>query len=207
LQSKRSFHQSAWSTAIKPEHNVRRGQKSRNRSKLPEASGQEDFTTQISSKELLRLFGNGFDSERGKDILQTLQNRRVDGSLVDLGVQFDDDQGVSDKSLVRALAWLRERYPVDEQAAAAEWAVKETQRLVAIDPTVRGPASASQPQTSVIDDFKSFHAERRKREEEEKKLRPPPEPKALPPAVIEAQKKRELRKNHNRRSYYDAKII
>jgi len=115
--------------------------------------------------------------------------------LVELGVKIDQSEGLdaTDKALVRGLSWLRQQYPVDEQAAATKYATEEARRLELSDPTARGPATASRPQTSVIDDFKRYHAERRKREEEEEKLKPPPEPKALPPAVIEAQRQKELR--------------
>lgn len=148
----------------------------------------------LPENQLSKIFGCEIGAKAGNEILSIFQDRRITGSLVDLGIKLDNYDEVSDKPRVKALAWLREQYPVDEQTSAAAWAVAEAQRLELSDPTARGPATASRPQTSVIDDFKRYHTERRKREEEEEKLKPPPEPKALPPAVIERQRKAELRK-------------
>lgn len=98
---------------------------------------------------------------------------------------------VPQKALVQALVWLRENYPVDEKAAADEYAAREADRL---EDELAG-AVASRPQKSVIEEFKKFHEERRAREAREKEEREKNEPvvEALPPAhVIEAQKKVEL---------------
>ena len=134
----------------------------------------------------------------GALIVRTLHTRRVDGSLAELGVRIDSlPPTVPDKALVQALAWLRAHHPVDERAAADAYAVREADRLERELAGTSAGATASRPGTSVIEEFKRFHEERRAREareEEERKKDAPVVEEALPPAhVVEALRKVEMR--------------
>jgi rhomboid-like protein len=64
-------------------------------------------------------------------VLQDLQFRRVTGSLAEQGISFPDDPEVTEEHAGQGLAWLRDKYPVDEEAAAAEWAEEEAAKLEA----------------------------------------------------------------------------
>jgi rhomboid-like protein len=63
------------------------------------------------------------------EILQEIQYRRVTGSLSDKGIDFVDRPAFSQEHRTRALEWLRENYPVDEEAAAAEYADQIAEEL------------------------------------------------------------------------------
>lgn len=132
----------------------------------------------------------------GALIVRTLHGRRIDGSLAELGVRIDGlPPTVPHKALVHALSWLRTHHPVDERAAADAYVAREADRL---ERELAGAsATASRPGTSVIEEFKRFHEERRAREareEEERKKDAPVVEEALPPAhVVEAQRKVEMR--------------
>jgi rhomboid-like protein len=63
------------------------------------------------------------------EVLQELQKRRVSGSLAEMGVSFSDDAEITHDHAMRGLEWLREKHPLDEETAAAEWAEAEAERL------------------------------------------------------------------------------
>jgi rhomboid-like protein len=63
------------------------------------------------------------------EILQEIQYRRVTGSLSDKGIDFPDKPEFTQSHRDRALEWLRENYPVDEEAAAAEYAEEVAEEL------------------------------------------------------------------------------
>lgn len=83
----------------------------------------------LSSTQVVEILGPGLTFEEGMQVLQELQTRRVTGSLADLGISFPDDPKITPEHAERGLIWLRDNYPVDEEAAAAEWAEEEIERL------------------------------------------------------------------------------
>ncbi|KAF2639886.1 hypothetical protein P280DRAFT_499392 [Massarina eburnea CBS 473.64] len=78
-----------------------------------------------------QIFGAGLPANHGNAVLRILHHRRTSGSLADYGVDNLGQQykRISRPVAERALAWLRERYPVDEARAAEEWAEKEANRI------------------------------------------------------------------------------
>ena len=140
-----------------------------------------------SRDSLAQIFGQtDVEYETGNKVLRILHQRRVVGSLVDKGVQIAGSHNVKNDSLQNALGWLRDKYPVDEQASAELWAENEAERLEgtyiarAEKLGLYKPLSGDEKQqelstttksvygVSVIDEFKKFHEDRRAREAKEK---------------------------------------
>lgn len=132
--------------------------------------------------ELLDIFKQDVDYNEGNEVLRILHGRRVTGALVDRGVQMDDSN-IPQEALVVALSWLRAKYPVDEQSAAAAWAdmearrvegdyIARAERLGLYKPTEESAQSQSSTDSiygkSAIEEFKEFHAQRRAKEAKEK---------------------------------------
>ncbi|KAK7615385.1 hypothetical protein JOL62DRAFT_493288 [Phyllosticta paracitricarpa] len=80
----------------------------------------------LDAGKLTEIFGSDVSAAQGNAILRALQHRRVTGSLVEKGVHFDY---FSHERALKGLEYLRATYPVDEQAAAAEYAEAEAERL------------------------------------------------------------------------------
>jgi hypothetical protein len=83
----------------------------------------------LKEAELRQIFGGDADFKKGNFILARLQQRRISGSLVEKGLIFPDKLNISQAEATRALEWLRTTFPMDEEAAAAQWAEKELLRL------------------------------------------------------------------------------
>jgi len=146
----------------------------------------------FSEADLVGIFKHDVDQADGNKVLRTLHERRVTGALIDLGVKIEDVPGVPYDALTSALTWLREKYPVDEEAAAQHWANAEAKRLentyiaravklgiYAEEPSSRvgkrnSSARAEQSKgyntsntgISVLEMNKQYHAERRRKEAE-----------------------------------------
>ena len=82
----------------------------------------------LSTADLDSCFRRQVPQQDAKQVLQTLHSRRVDGSLVDVGITVPGS-AIPRDAVVHALDWLRARYPVDEQEAAAAYASRESQKL------------------------------------------------------------------------------
>lgn len=66
----------------------------------------------------------------GNSILRIIHHRRTSGSLADYGVDnLGDKYSVSRDQAIKALEWLRNRFPIDEARAAEAWAEKEANRI------------------------------------------------------------------------------
>jgi rhomboid-like protein len=79
--------------------------------------------------EISRIFGTNLNSKLANTILSELQSRRVSGSLIDVGVNVHHiTEEVTNKQALKALEWLRQKYPVDEAAAAEEYAELEEEK-------------------------------------------------------------------------------
>lgn len=64
----------------------------------------------ISDVDIRAIFGGSLDRQGGNKLLQILQNQRISGTL-------DQDVDASPIDIVKALAWLRIKIPVDEDQA------------------------------------------------------------------------------------------
>jgi rhomboid-like protein len=67
----------------------------------------------VSANQLLEIFGTKMGTDEGNEILRIIQKRRITGTL-----DFEDSPSESlNIARARALIWLRENYPMDEDAA------------------------------------------------------------------------------------------
>ena len=103
---------------------------SRRRRVSNKQSPKPESRIQFDGNAVNSAFGNAVDSKAGVSALQILQDRRVTGSLIEYGVYIVDSE-VSEPKLRQGLQWLRQHFPIDEKAAAEEWADKETTEVEA----------------------------------------------------------------------------
>ena len=138
----------------------------------------------LGKNEIRQAFGQNVQLPTGQQILRILHNRRVKGTLIDHGVRIEGAK-LPDESLTRALEWLRARYPVDEEAAAQQWAASKVEELEdeydrqaqeqglmigeAGDTEAAKQDVYSQPgNRSVLDEMKIYKAERAREEAEQR---------------------------------------
>jgi rhomboid-like protein len=82
----------------------------------------QDKINEIFGKEQL-------DVETGNYVLRVLHWRRMSGALIDVGLQFPKDTGVTQVHAEKGLVYVRSLLPdFDEVAAGAVWAEEETER-------------------------------------------------------------------------------
>lgn len=87
---------------------------------MPLPSGELDQTT------IVGIFGPNMDDIKGNQVLRLVNYRRISGSLIDVGVSFPQDLGISEQTAIKALDYLRQKYPeFNEQEAGAAWAESE----------------------------------------------------------------------------------
>ncbi|KAI9727517.1 MAG: hypothetical protein M1828_006459 [Chrysothrix sp. TS-e1954] len=156
------------------------------RNPTPAASPASLSFDNLTRSDLRSIFNAEVAPADGAHILQTLQTRRIDGSLIDHGVQIADSQ-VPHEANLRALKWLRQKHPLDEQTAATAYSAREAEKVsnsyiaraerLGIYKAPEGASAAStgageysgvNTDRSVLEDFKLYHEERRRREHEEK---------------------------------------
>ncbi|KAL9048910.1 MAG: hypothetical protein Q9162_007484 [Coniocarpon cinnabarinum] len=109
----------------------RRGQtvaKIRKSAKSGSGTGAHPVLRALSPADLKNAFGRDVEAKVGNHTLRELQSRRVNGSLVERGVYFENKE-INEDGLKRALQWLRKRYPVDESSAAERWASETATEL------------------------------------------------------------------------------
>lgn len=85
-------------------------------------------TVELSAEQIVEIFGPGTSFDTGMQILQELQMRRVSGELQDKGIDFSELE-VTEVQAMAGLNYLRDNFPVDEEAAAKEWQQFEIERL------------------------------------------------------------------------------
>lgn len=85
-------------------------------------------TVELSAEQIVEIFGPGTSFDTGMQILQELQMRRVSGELQDKGINFSEIE-VTEAQAMAGLDYLRDNFPVDEEAAAKEWQQFEIERL------------------------------------------------------------------------------
>lgn len=85
-------------------------------------------TVELSAEQIVDIFGPGTPFDLGMQILQELQMRRVSGELQDKGIDLSEFD-VTEVQAMAGLNYLRDNFPVDEEAAAKEWQQLEIERL------------------------------------------------------------------------------
>lgn len=84
----------------------------------------------VSDKQIRHIFGDGVSGHDGNSVLRVLHHRRTSGSLADYGVDnLEEKYSVTRDQALKALEWLRTRFPIDEARAAETWAEKEANRI------------------------------------------------------------------------------
>ncbi|KAF1988419.1 hypothetical protein K402DRAFT_23533 [Aulographum hederae CBS 113979] len=91
----------------------------------------------LSASEVAGIFGAHLSPESANRLLRLIHSRRVSGLLAEDGILFSsNDFGPQAKEWtqdvgMKALQWLRDEYPIDEEGAAQQWAAEEAQKLEA----------------------------------------------------------------------------
>lgn len=85
-------------------------------------------TVELSAEKIVDIFGPRTPFDLGMQILQELQMRRVSGELQDKGIDLSE-LDVTEVQAMAGLNYLRDNFPVDEEAAAKEWQQFEIERL------------------------------------------------------------------------------
>ena len=127
---------------------------------VPKPEEEEGTEFEVHEDEIKNIFGHRMNLEKGAEVLIALQTRRIEGTL-------DQKLEYPDAWIQRGLAYLRGRFPMDEDAAI----------IARIDREIENGILSSQPNTAVSQfevlrrRNKQEEIERRRREaEEEKKL-------------------------------------
>jgi len=84
-----------------------------------------------SQPEINGIFGTeDLDADTGNYVLSVMYWRRMSGALIDIGLDFPTDRGVSRQHALRGLEYVRSLDPgFDEQGAGGVWAEEEAERL------------------------------------------------------------------------------
>lgn len=128
----------------------------------------------VSDDAIRRIFGRRLTPAEGNNVLRILHHRRTAGSLADYGV---DNLGAQyahvDRALAfKGLAWLRDKYPVDEAVAAEQWAEKEANRI-AYELWLADPETESKykdPARAFREKLQAEEAERQQQELDDQKI-------------------------------------
>ena len=125
---------------------------------VPKPEEEKATEFEIHEDEVKKIFGNSMDPEKGAEVLMALQIRRIEGTL-------DQKLEYPDAWMKRGLAYLRARFPMDEDAAV----------IARIDREIESGIPTSQMNTAVSQfevlrrRNKQKEIERRRREAEEEK--------------------------------------
>ncbi|KAF1930670.1 uncharacterized protein M421DRAFT_57714 [Didymella exigua CBS 183.55] len=130
----------------------------------------------VSDDGIRRIFGRRVTPAEGNKVLRILHHRRTAGSLADYGVANLGSQcaHVDTALALKGLAWLRERHPVDEAAAAEQWAEKEANRIAyelwLADPDTESKYKAGDPARAFREHMEADAAARAQQERDEQKI-------------------------------------
>lgn len=118
----------------------------------------------VTPAEVDKIFGRKINPEKGLEILSTLQNQRLQGTL-------DHEMPYNTTLITKGLAWLRKENPIDEDAAIIARIDRETDRVPQTS-VERSPQSISQFEKlrELNKEKAKVEAERLAAEEEKKKL-------------------------------------
>jgi len=92
-------------------------------------AGWTKYWDPLDKEQLKQVFGAEISRKKGNSLLVEIQRRRITGSLAEEGLQFSAELEIDQDQALRGLEWLRTKYPLDEEAAAAQWAAEELDRL------------------------------------------------------------------------------
>ncbi|TAQ87916.1 hypothetical protein B7494_g3755 [Chlorociboria aeruginascens] len=93
-----------------------------------DAKGLRFASRDLTDDEVTRIFGNGIDAHTANQLLSILHGRRVAGTLPD--PETEEHATTQEKKIyATALAWLRERIPVDEDRSAVLRATQELRNI------------------------------------------------------------------------------
>ncbi|KAH0133593.1 rhomboid-domain-containing protein, partial [Aureobasidium melanogenum] len=91
---------------------------------IPLPSGELDQAT------IAEIFGPDMHCDDGNHILRLMHYRRLSGSLIDVGVDFPRESGISPEMATKALEYIRTLDPAfDENEAGAAWAESEIMKV------------------------------------------------------------------------------
>lgn len=87
-------------------------------------------TGELAQATITDIFGPSMSDELGNHILRLMHYRRLSGSLIDVGVEFPKEYGISPEMAAKALDFLRKQNPsFDENEAGAAWAELEIMKV------------------------------------------------------------------------------
>lgn len=85
---------------------------------------------ELNQATVTNIFGPGVTDDMGNHILRLMHYRRQSGSLIDVGVDFPNETGISAEMATKALDFIRSQDPAfDENEAGAAWAESEIMRV------------------------------------------------------------------------------
>ncbi|KAG9568943.1 rhomboid-domain-containing protein, partial [Aureobasidium melanogenum] len=91
---------------------------------IPLPPGELDQAT------IAEIFGPDMHCDDGNHILRLMHYRRLSGSLIDVGVDFSRESGISPEMATKALEYIRTLDPAfDENEAGAVWAESEIMKV------------------------------------------------------------------------------
>lgn len=91
---------------------------------MPLPGGERD-TVEIAS-----IFGNDMDTETGNYVLSVLYWRRVSGALIDSGIGFPKESGITHQQAMAGLEYIRTLEPdFDENSAGQTYVEEEAERV------------------------------------------------------------------------------
>lgn len=126
--------------------------------------------TALPSNEISSIFGKKTDPSEGNRLLQLVQEQRLAGTI-------DEEIPGSQLQKQRALAWLRKKYPVDEERAILDRLERE-EEAASMPNTKQGQTSVyGEP---VIERIRKENIAKRAKREEEERAKKEAEAKQLP---------------------------
>ncbi|GAB7361028.1 hypothetical protein MBLNU230_g1069t1 [Neophaeotheca triangularis] len=86
----------------------------------------------LGEEDIHAIFGSEMDVETGNYILSIMHYRRLSGQLIDAGVSFPKDSGVTREQAIQGLEYVRQMEPdINEEENGNIWAEEETKRIEA----------------------------------------------------------------------------
>ena len=128
---------------------------------VPKPEEEKATEFEIHEDEIRKIFGKSMDPEKGAEVLMALQTRRIEGTL-------EQKLKCPDAWIERGLAYLRARFPMDEDAAIIARIDRE------VGDGIRAPQTNIDRSPSAVSQFEVLRRrnelkkiERRRRETEE----------------------------------------
>ncbi|KAI4729352.1 hypothetical protein E4T49_02779 [Aureobasidium sp. EXF-10728] len=85
---------------------------------------------ELDQASISEIFGPDMQCDDGNHVLRLMNYRRLSGSLIDIGVDFPKESGISSGMATRALDYIRTLDPAfDENEAGAAWAESEIMKV------------------------------------------------------------------------------